>query len=222
MRSFNNLNTAVDFAEIDVALFDLLKVKENRDVLRWTILNKYFPESKDKISGGDFGNNYLEELGNELLKESAEEYRNKLNDIKCQLGDESYEEEVFLRSSAFKRGVLKIYNNTCCISGLRIDATKSVSMIDACHIVPFTLSLDDTIDNGLALCPNLHRAFDRGLVAIDDNYKVIIAKNFIESNQSPYQIKFFGGKRLLLPHNKKYYPSLENLAKHRSLMGIKP
>ena len=93
MRSFNNLNTAVDFAEIDVALFDLLKVKENRDVLRWTILNKYFPESKDKISGGDFGNNYLEELGNELLKESAEEYRNKLDELKHHMSNENYEED---------------------------------------------------------------------------------------------------------------------------------
>ena len=94
-------------------------------------------------------------------------------------------------------------------------------MIDACHIVPFTISHDDTIGNGFALCPNLHRAFDRGLILVDDNYRVIVARNFIESSQSPYQIKIFDGKHLILPNNQKYFPSLENLRKHKALIGIK-
>lgn len=221
MRSFNNLNAAVDYAEIDNTLFDLLKVKENRDILRWAVLNKYFPETKEKIYNAGNENNYLDELSDEVLKESSDEYRNKLDELKHHLSNESYEEEVFLRSSAFKREVLKVYNNSCCISGLRIDATISVSMIDACHIVPFTISHDDTIGNGLALCPNLHRAFDRGLISIDDNYRVIVASNFIESSQSPYQIKIFNRKQLLLPDNQKFFPSLENLTKHRDLMEIK-
>lgn len=33
---------------------------------------------------------------------------------------------------------------------------------------------DDTIGNGLSLCPNLHHAFDRGLIAIDDEYRVLV------------------------------------------------
>lgn len=221
MRSFNNLNAAVDYAEIDNTLFDLLKVKESRDILRWAILNKYFPETKEKISDVGNGNNYLKELGNEVLKESSEEYRNKLDELKHHLNNETYEEELFLRGSAFKREVLKVYNNTCCISGLIIDATISVSMIDACHIVPFTISHDDTIGNGLALCPNLHRAFDRGLISIDDNYRVIVASNFIENSQSPYQIKIFDGKQLLLPDNQNLFPSLENIRRHKTLMRIK-
>lgn len=221
MRSFNNLNAAVDYAEIDNTLYDLLKIKESRDILRWIILDKYFPENREGISGGNFGNNYLKELGDEVLKESSEEYRNKLDELKHHLSNENYEEELFLRGSAFKREVLKVYNNTCCISGLRIDATISVSMIDACHIVPFTISHDDTIGNGFALCPNLHRAFDRGLIWVDGNYRVIVARNFIESSQSPYQIKIFNEKRLILPDNQKYFPSLENLGRHKTLMRIK-
>lgn len=88
-------------------------------------------------------------------------------------------------------------------------------MIDACHIIPFSESYDDTIKNGIALCPNLHRAFDRGLISIDDNYKVIVSKKFIESKSS-YLLRQFEGKMILLPTEKKFHPSIENLSQHRN------
>lgn len=53
-------------------------------------------------------------------------------------------------------------------------------MIDACHIVPFSQPYDDTIGNGLALCSDLQRAFDRGLIVIDENYKIIVSGIFKE------------------------------------------
>jgi putative restriction endonuclease len=107
--------------------------------------------------------NDLDELEDKVLNESPEIYK---KEIKV-LIEQKNEDEIFLRGSLFKREIPKIYNNTCCISGMRIDATINVSMIDACHIVPFNESYDDTVTNGIALCPNLHRAFDRGLIAID-------------------------------------------------------
>jgi len=86
----------------------------------------------------------------------------------------------------------KIYNIKCCIFGLRVDATINVTMVDACHIVPFSISYDDTITNGLALCPNLHRAFDRGLIAISDDYRVVVSDAFVE-DESSYSIRQFAG-----------------------------
>lgn len=32
-------------------------------------------------------------------------------------------------------------------------------MVDACHVIPFAESFDDTITNGLALAPTLHRIY---------------------------------------------------------------
>ena len=87
-------------------------------------------------------------------------------------------------------------------------------MIDACHIVPFSESHDDTITNGLSLCPNLHRAFDRGLLSIDENYKVVL-QPFAENENNMYSIKQFAGKEILLPKEKEYMPLQENLGKHR-------
>lgn len=129
---------------------------------------------------------------------------------------DSFSEEVFIRGGAFKREITRIYNHTCCISGLRIDATAEVSMIDACHIIPFAESHNDTISNGLALYPTLHRAFDRHLIGIDDNYRVVVSKSFIERFYSPYSIQQFESKHILLPAESKLYPSQENLHKHRA------
>lgn len=208
MRSFGNLNTAVAYAQIDIELFELLKEKDSREVLKYSLLEKYFPDTKDNLSGG--GNGYITTITNEMLQEGAETYRTRIQELKSRLDEETYQEEIFVRSGIFKREVPKIYNNTCCISGLRVDATINVSMVDACHIVPFSISYDDTITNGLALCPNLHRAFDRGLIAIDDDYRVLVSDAFVEE-ESSYGIRQFAGKEILLPVRKEWWPDVEKL-----------
>ncbi|WP_079718442.1 HNH endonuclease [Parapedobacter luteus] len=45
---------------------------------------------------------------------------------------------------------------------------------------PFSVSHDDRIGNGIALCPNMHRAFDRGLLSVDEDYRVIVSPHFTE------------------------------------------
>ncbi|HLF52550.1 HNH endonuclease [Flavobacterium sp.] len=83
-------------------------------------------------------------------------------------------------------------------------------MIDACHIVPFCISNDDTLSNGITLSPNLHRAYDRGLITINENYIVRILPT-IKENDSPFSISQFAGIRIFLPDENKNYPSPENL-----------
>lgn len=108
----------------------------------------------------------------------------------------------------------RIYNNTCCISGLKIDSKLSFSMIDACHIRPFSESHDDTITNGISLCPNLHRAFDRGIISISNDYKVMVSPLFTEDD-NVYGIRQFENKSILLPLNEEHRPFISNLEWHR-------
>ena len=96
---------------------------------------------------------------------------------------------------------------------MRIIASKEVQMIDACHNVPFSESHDDTITNGLSLCPNLHRAFDRGLITIKNEYKVIVSPSFSETSID-YSITHFEGKQISLSTNRAYHPSVDNLEWH--------
>ena len=215
MRSFSNLMTAVNYAFIDMELSELLKKQQERDVLKLAILEKYFPDTKDNLIIGS-----VELPSESILYETSETYRSKISELKKSVDDNSFQEEIFIRGGLFKREIPKIYNNTCAISGLRISATINVSMVDACHIVPFAESYDDSLSNGIALCPNLHRAFDRGLIAISDDYTVIVNSNFVENKDSSFNFCQFEGKRISLPMSKDLYPSLENLAKHRNKFSL--
>jgi len=215
MRSFANLNAAIDFAVIDDDLFLLMKEKTSNSILKQLLLDTYFPETKNNFSYSVSGQqNLFDDIEGKILNEDAEEYRNEIR----RLMQQQNEEEVFLRGSLFKREIPKIYNNTCCISGMKIDAIISISMVDACHIVPFSESYDDTITNGIALCPNLHRAFDRGLIAIDENYRILVSNVFTES-ECDYSLRKFEYKEIHLPKNKNHYPLIDNFRKHRSKFG---
>lgn len=57
-------------------------------------------------------------------------------------------------------------------------------MTGAFRIVPFSENYDDTVSNGIALCPNLQRALDRGVIGIDDNYRVMVSDSFKEEDSS--------------------------------------
>jgi putative restriction endonuclease len=211
MKSFSNLNAAVDYALVNDDLFALMVDKKTNSILQQFLLEEYFPVTRYKFSNTKVGEKSLfDDIEGKILNEDPETYRLEIS----QLLLKKNEEEIFLRSSVFKREIPKIYNYTCCISEMRIVATSSVSMIDACHIVPFSESYDDTITNGISLCPNLHRAFDRGLISIDKDYKVLVKSDWKE-DPSNYSIKQFEGKLIILPSKHSQYPSLSNLQSHR-------
>lgn len=208
IRSFAALKSSVEYAYFDAALFDYLIQPEYRNILRITLLDKYFENAKSRYLGGRIiQGNYINGVEYKMLNEEPLQYKKEIQ--------KADEEEIFVRNGIFKKLIPRIYNFSCCISGFRVESTTGIQMIDACHIVPFSESYDDTITNGISLCPNLHRAFDRGLISLDDNYKVLVSDAFLESD-SNYSIRRFENKEIKLPENKKYLPSKEGLAKHRA------
>lgn len=218
MRSFANLTTAIKYATIDIELLNLLINEDDANVLLYFLLDKYFPETKSKFT--NYGNSYFTDIKNQIVEEPFEIYQKRILKIREALDTDQYEEEIYIRSTIFKREIPKIYNNTCCISGMRIDAVDNISMIDACHIIPFSESYNDSITNGIALCPNLHRAFDRGLISICEDFKVILNNNFIEPNRSSYNLRQFEGIKIILPENPSFFPSKYSLENHRKRFGI--
>ena len=87
---------------------------------------------------------------------------------------------MILRDYIFRKAVLKTYNNQCAVSGLKVESSEEELLVDACHIVPFIQISDDSNRNGIALTPTMHRAFDNGLIAINDNYRILIPKKLKE------------------------------------------
>ena len=212
-NSINAIKRAVNRVEIDKELAGLLIEPDSRKILKNSILKTYFNEHKYCQETSE---TILEKIGNSLIAETPEEYKNEITELEENLDKDLLEEELFLRSGAFKKEILKIYNNSCCISGFNIETDINISLLDACHIVPFSDSHDDTISNGIALCPNLHRAFDRGLITIDDCYRVCVSDKLIEKNNNPYSVQQFNGKKILLPAKRVYYPGITNFRVHRA------
>jgi putative restriction endonuclease len=215
MRSLSNLNSAVNYAQIDNELFEFITNEPNLFIE--FLIETYF----GKHQGKDLQNDYLIDIQKQIISEPANSYSKRIEEIKSKLDSEQFNEEVFVRSDIFKREVPKTYNYACAISGLRIDSLENISMVDACHIIPFAESYNDTISNGIALSPNLHRAFDRGLISIDFQYHVIINENFIEKSGADYVIKLFDGKKINLPSNENYYPSFDSLKYHHEKFSFK-
>mgnify|MGYP000291579107 CR=1 FL=1 len=206
------LHKAVAYAKLNDDLFTLLFSPVTREFLKQALLRTYFPATNWEYPKED---SYLNVLAQQMRESPGSEYAAKIRELQETLDKNSLEEELFIRSGWFQRQVPLAYENTCCISGLRVETTVNASLLDACHIVPFSQSHDDTISNGLSLCPTLHRAFDRGLIAVNpESLTVIISDRLAEPSASVYSIRQFAGREIRRPSDRRCWPSEENLHKH--------
>ena len=214
LNTFSSLSMAVACAQIDPKLATLLLHEETRAILQQTILSTYFPQQTVYPIGAD--DPHLHELKRELLHDSPADYRTKMKHMKTRLDPETYQIDVFSRDTLFRREVVRLYDDTCCITGLRVSAPYAFSMVDACHIVPFHKTFNNHPTNGIALCPNLHRAFDKGAIAVDSEYRVLVSPTFVENEHSAYRLGALVGKPISLPVDSRYRPDPDAFAWHRA------
>jgi putative restriction endonuclease len=211
IKSLQSLKDSIYCAEIDLELFTLIKNDYNK-VFQTFLLSKYFAVNSSQIKEYET-NNLFVEIEKQILSDDTLQYQKRINELSVKLSEVEFEEEVFVRGGIFKKEIPKIYHYQCAISTMRIETTRNIQMIDACHIVPFAVSKNDTIQNGISLSPNLHRAFDRGIIAINSDYIVKVSSQ-IKENDSVFSLKQFDGKQIFLPENDKFWPSEESLNWH--------
>src|SRR3989338_6080158 len=112
----------------------------------------------------------------------------KFLDQKIELGDEQEIEKIILKEgktreaivkirvnqSFFRSSVLASYDNKCCITGIQL-----TDLLIASHIVPWSKDEKNRLnpENGLCLNSFHDRAFDKGLITIDTDYKIKISKS---------------------------------------------
>src|SRR5262245_33819682 len=80
------------------------------------------------------------------------------------------------RDAAFSVAVKSAYNATCAVTGLKIVNGGGRSEVQAAHIRPVSDHGPDSVRNGIALCGTIHWMFDRGLISVDDDYSILIAR----------------------------------------------
>lgn len=206
-KSVNTLANVLEYGELHADLSMLLQEPVSRQVLQSAVLDAYFPEQKAHfLKAKHTGEGYLHDVEAYVLQDP--EAKTKFVRIDT-------EEEVFVRNGLFKRHIIQLYQSTCAFTGMRLVSRYGHNFVDACHIVPFSVSHDDRIGNGIALCPNMHRAFDRGLLTVDETFRIIVSPHFTEDEEHAYSLRKLQGRRINGPQLVKYQPQLDNLKWHR-------
>ncbi|PWE18929.1 HNH endonuclease [Marinicauda salina] len=83
------------------------------------------------------------------------------------------------RDRAFAMQVREAYDSRCAVTGLQIINGGGRAEMEAAHIVPVARDGPDSVRNGLALSRTVHWMFDRGLISIDDDYRLLRADGLL-------------------------------------------
>ena len=103
------------------------------------------------------------------------------------------------RDQNFRRDVSGAYDHRCAVTGFRAFLSGRPVAIDAAHVHWFKEGGVDTVDNGLALTPTLHRLFDRGAWTLADDHRVLVSEQFVGSDEALDLLRSAHGRPLREP-----------------------
>lgn len=121
-----------------------------------------------------------------------------------------YLAKVRLGQGAFRVLVTDAYNRKCAVT-----AERTLEVLEASHIKPFSDSGPNKIENGLLLRSDIHKLFDVGYLTINNELRVEVSKRIKEDYDNGKEYYALHGNRLItLPHQKENYPSNEFIEWH--------
>jgi putative restriction endonuclease len=117
-----------------------------------------------------------------------------------------------VNQDVFRTMILNNYDNTCAITGINIP-----TMLIASHIIPWADDEENRLnpENGICLSPLYDKAFDKGFIGIDEDYRVVLSRELKEYSTREYYQQHFGSiehKKIILPEEHK--PNLSFLEYH--------
>jgi putative restriction endonuclease len=208
-QSVNQLRETILGAKLDDELYALLCVEESRNVLRAVLIEKYFTLDVRKILVEQGAVN-LEAF--HYSRELLEQARTK--QVQDHLVDEE-EYQTAARDQGFRRAVVTAYDRRCALCGIRVLTPDGHTVVDAAHIVPWSLSHNDNPCNGMALCRLCHWSFDEGLFSVSSQYAVIASPQLSTNRNIPGHLITLVGRGILGPAEQSLWPDLDALTWHR-------
>lgn len=81
--------------------------------------------------------------------------------------------KIRINQRFFRQMILASYNETCCITGMSV-----TELLVASHIIPWSLDSENRMNPRNGLCLNaLHdKAFDAGLITINESFQVMVSQ----------------------------------------------
>jgi hypothetical protein len=121
--------------------------------------------------------------------------------------------EQRIKQDFFRRAVLASYRGRCCMCGL-----SDSRLLIASHIVPWSKDKSNRINpsNGLCLSAIHDRAFDKGLITLSDDWKVILSRELSNRDEAFVQSVFkpLEGRAIALPE--RFVPDPAFIQRHRT------
>lgn len=137
------------------------------------------------------------------------------SDIQIPTGETEVSRMIRARrvQSFFRKAVLTSYNCRCAISGLAVP-----ELLVASHIIPWSVSVERRADprNGICLNALFDRAFDRGLMTIDEHYRVVVSRRLKDaagSAELECSLREAEGRKLKMPT--RFSPAPDAMEHHR-------
>ena len=113
----------------------------------------------------------------------------------------------------FRSVLLTNYGGTCCLTGIDIP-----TLLTASHIKPWAAATPSErlmSSNGLLLNALHDRAFDRGLITLDDSYRVVVSSHVPHTPANDQWLYAFDGRQIRLPGSEEStWPSLDFIHYH--------
>ena len=128
-------------------------------------------------------------------------------------------QEMFInrtvRDANFRRSVCAAYGGRCAITGLRITDRRGRTEAQAAHILAVSREGPDIVQNGIALTGTLHWLFDRYLISLTDDCRLLIAEERVPAELRALFV--VEGEQILLPANQNAWPHPFYIRQHRAV-----
>ncbi len=170
---------------------------------------KFAEELFGQYTGDDFVPEKFElEIPNtDILTTGLDEFegKTKLREVKTRVNQR-----------VFRRRILQIYGNECCVTGINVPELNRAS-----HIVPWAEQESSQLDpaNGLLLSGTYDAAFDSHLISIDSGYRVLVSKRLKDFYTKEVVKQYFAPiEGLEITRPSCFPPREEYLKIHRSML----
>lgn len=118
-----------------------------------------------------------------------------------------------VRDRVFRRIVLRAYDERCAVTGLKLINGGGRAEVEAAHIRPVDANGPDIVSNGLALSGTAHWMFDRGLISLDDDLRIMVSRQANDPDSIRSVINSSG--RIIAPVREADRPHLQFVRWHR-------
>lgn len=205
-------------------------------------IEHYDPNRPEEIEGSAHGSHWERDLwgemstkSDELIEEAIGLYRTAMEPMLTieytgspALSDIIEGKDVEVAATArlnqdhFRNLLLDLYEGRCCATGLSVR-----SLLVASHIKPWRdadpLTERVNVENGLLLNSLHDAAFDKGLITLDDDYRIVLSRELdkialSDDSDALRLLRSTRGRRIRLPE--KHRPSRAFIGYHQDVIFL--